>query len=167
MTKPYFGLDNSRFFRQLGEVRHRGIELSLAGSPLPGLTAVVGAIFLDADLSGEALEQGLVGPRPVGNVGRYINGALDYRVPFVPGLSVDLAYESTSDRNADRFNTFVIPARYVLALGARYRFRLGDSPATVRAQVANIMGNYGWNNLGEGFHYNLPRRYSLSLAADI
>lgn len=167
VTKPYFGLDNTLLFGQLGQVRHRGVELSLAGSPLPGLTAVVGAMFLDADLSGVALEQGLVGPRPVGIFGRYINGALDYRMPFVEGLSVDLAYESTSDRTADRLNTFVIPARYVLALGARYRFRLGGAPATVRAQVANIMGNYGWNNLGEGFHYNQPRRYSLTLTADL
>jgi iron complex outermembrane receptor protein len=167
VSKPYFGLDTARVFRNLGEVRHRGVELSLSGQPLPGLTAIVGAVFLDGELTGDARDQGLVGRRPVGWFGTYVNGALDYRVPFVEGLSVDLAYESTSDRAADRLNTFVIPARYVLALGARYRFDLDGVPATLRIQTANIIGNYGWNNLGEGFHYNLPRRLSASLAVDL
>ena len=31
------------------------------------------------------------------------------------------------DRAADRLNTFVIPARYVLALGARYRFEIDEA----------------------------------------
>ena len=167
VSKPYFALDTARVFRNLGEVRHRGVELSLAGQPLPGLTAIVGAVFLDAELSGDARDQGLVGRRPVAWFGRYINGALDYRLPFVEGLSVDLAYESTSDRAADRLNSFVIPARYVLALGARYRFSIDDAPATLRLQTTNIFGNYGWNNVGEGFHYNVPRRFSASLALDL
>jgi len=167
VSKPYFALDTARVFRNLGEVRHRGVELSLAGQPVPGLTAIVGAVFLDGTLAGDAREEGLVGRRPVGWFGRYVNGALDYRVPAIEGLSVDLAYESTSDRAADRLNTFVIPARYVLALGARYRFSIDEAPATLRLQAANVMGNYGWNNLGEGFHYNNPRRFSASLAVDL
>lgn len=167
VTKPYFALDNQLFFGRLGEVRHRGVELSLAGSPLPGLTAVIGTVFLDATLSGPAVEQGLVGARPVGTFVRYTNAALDYRLPFLEGASIDLAYESTSDRVADRLNTFVIPARFVLALGGRYRFRLAGRPATLRAQLTNIFGSYGWNNVGEGFHYNVPRRLSVSLSADI
>ncbi|HEX9933206.1 MAG TPA: TonB-dependent receptor [Allosphingosinicella sp.] len=167
VSKPYFALDSARVFRNLGEVHHRGVELSLAGQPLPGLTAIVGAVFLDGELTGDARAEGLVGRRPIGWFGRYVNGALDYRLPFVEGLSVDLAYESTSDRAADRLNSFVIPARYVVALGARYRFEMADAPATLRVQMANIMGNYGWNNLGEGFHYNQPRRVSATLAVDL
>lgn len=167
VSKPYFGLDTARLFRPLGEVRHRGAELSLSGQPLPGLTAVVGAVFLDGSLSGDARDAGLVGERPVGWFGRYVNGALDYRMPFVPGLSVDVTYESTTDRAADRLNTFVIPARYVIALGARYRFEIDEAPATLRMQMTNSVGNYGWNNLGEGFHYNIPRRFAATLAVDL
>lgn len=167
VSKSYFALDTGRVFRNLGEVRHRGVEVSLAGQPLPGLTAIVGAVFLDGTLAGDARDQGLVGRRPIGWFGRYVNGALDYRVPSVEGLSLDIAYESTSDRAADRLNTFVIPARYVLALGARYRFAIDEAPATLRVQAGNILGNYGWNNLGEGFHYNVPRRFTASLAVDL
>jgi iron complex outermembrane receptor protein len=167
VRKPYFGLDNALTFRRLGNVRHRGAEFSLSGSPVEGLTAVVGAVFMDARLSGDPVEQGLVGKRPVGSHVRYVNAALDYRIPFAEGLSVDLAFESTSDRVGDRLNSFVIPARSIVSLGGRYRFEIDEAPATLRAQVANIANNYGWNNVGEGFQYNVPRRYSVSLAVDV
>jgi iron complex outermembrane recepter protein len=166
VRKPYFGLDNDRVFRNLGNVRHRGAEFSLAGSPLPGLTAVIGTVLLDAKLTGDAVEQGLVGRRPVGSFVRYTSAALDYRIPFVPGLSVDTSFESTSDRVGDRLNRFFIPARYVVAVGGRYRFQIAGRPSTLRAQVGSLNRNYGWVNIGEGFHYNLPQRLTVSLSTD-
>jgi iron complex outermembrane receptor protein len=166
VTKPYYALDNSLFFGRLGEVRHRGAELSLAGSPLPGLTAIMGTVLLDAEVSGAAVEQGLVGKRPIGTFVRYTNGAVDYRLPWVEGLSVDLAYESTSARVADRLNSFFIPPRYVASLGGRYRFKIGKAPATFRAQIGNVTNIYGWSNAGEGFAYNNPRRLLLALSSD-
>lgn len=166
VTKPYFGLDETLFFGRLGEVRHRGVELSLAGSPLPGLTAIVGTVLLDAEVTGAAVDQGLIGEKPVGSFVRYTNAAFDYRVPFIPGLSVDLAYESSSDRVADRLNTFVIPERHIFSLGGRYRFQIGKAPATLRAQIGNLTDNYGWGNAGEGFVYNVQQRFSVSLSAD-
>jgi hypothetical protein len=54
----------------------------------------------------------------------------------------------------------------VVALGGRYRFQMAGRPSTLRAQVGSVNNNYGWSNLGEGFHYNLPRRFSLSLSTD-
>jgi iron complex outermembrane recepter protein len=166
VSKPYFGLDNTMLFRDLGEVRHRGAEFSLSGSPFPGLTAILGTVFLDARLSGIGVEQGIVARKPVGTFVRYTNAALDYRLRFVPGLSVDVNFESTSERIADRMNTFVIPGRYVVALGTRYRFDLAGRPSTLRAQMGTVNGNYGWANIGEGFHYNQPRRLSVSLSTD-
>ena len=83
------------------------------------------------------------------------------------GLSVDLAYESTSERVANAPNTFVIPARYVYSLGGRYRFELFDKPATFRAQLATVNNNYGYLVFGEGFYYNPPRRFQMSLTVDM
>jgi iron complex outermembrane receptor protein len=166
VRKPYFALDNSQFFGRVGEVRHRGAEFSLAGSPAPGLTAVVGTVLLDAEVSGTAVEQGLVGKRPIGTFIRYTNGAVNYVLPFAKNISVDYSYESTSSRIADRLNTFLIPPRAIHSLGTRYRFKIGNAPATFRAQVANVAKNYGWGNAGEGFAYNIPRRLNLSLSAD-
>ncbi|CAA9508623.1 MAG: hypothetical protein AVDCRST_MAG31-825 [uncultured Sphingomonas sp.] len=167
VRKPYFALDPSREFRQLGEVRNRGIEASLAGQITPRLSLVLGAVFLDAEVSGDAVELGLIGRRPVGSIGRVITGAVNWEMPWAEGLSLDLAYESSSDRNANAANTLVIPARYILAPGARYRFDLFGKPATLRAQVPSVNKPYGFSNLGEGFYYNPPRRFQISLTTDL
>ena len=167
VRKPYFALDPARVFRELGEVRNRGIEVSLAGQITPRLSIVLGAVFLQARVSGDQVDLGLIGRRPVGSIGRTISGALNWELPWVQGLSVDLSYESSSDRVADRANTFVIPARYVASLGGRYRFDLFDKPATFRAQLATVNNAYGFNNLGEGFYYNPPRRFQMSLTVDM
>lgn len=167
VRKPYFALDPGRMFRELGEVRNRGIELSLAGQVTPRLSLVLGAVFLDATVSGDAVDLGLIGRRPVGSIGRTVTGGLNWNVPWVEGLSLDLAYESASDRVANAANTFVIPARYVASIGGRYRFDLFDKPATVRAQLASFNNTFGFNNIGEGFYYNPRRRFQMSLTVDL
>jgi iron complex outermembrane receptor protein len=78
-----------------------------------------------------------------------------------------VSYESSSDRIANAANTLVIPARYIAALGGRYRFDLAGKAATFRAQVASVNNPYGFNNLGEGFYYNQPRRFQMSLTVDM
>jgi iron complex outermembrane receptor protein len=167
VRKPYFALDPGKMFRQLGEVRNRGVEMSLAGQITPQLSIVLGSVFLDASVSGDAVELGLIGRKPLGSIGRNVNGAINWDLPWVKGLSLDLAYESTTDRIANSANTFVIPARYAAALGGRYRFKLADKPATLRAQLSSFNNAYGHNNFGEGFYYNLPRRFQMSLTVDM
>jgi iron complex outermembrane recepter protein len=167
VRKPYFSLDPTLVFRRLGEVRNRGIEMSLAGQITPRLNTVLGVVLLDATVSGDAVDLGLIGPRPVGSFGQHITGALNWSVPWVQGLSLDLAYERSSDRVADALNSFVIPARYIASLGGRYRFKLFDKPATYRAQLASVNNVYGYGNIGEGFYYNPPRRFHMSLTVDL
>ncbi|MDQ4086856.1 MAG: TonB-dependent receptor [Pseudomonadota bacterium] len=167
VRKPYFALDPELVFRELGVVRNRGIEVSLAGQITPRLSVVLGTVFLDATVSGDQVDLGLIGRRPVGSIGRTITGALNWSLPWVEGLSVDVTLESSSDRIANRANTFVIPARYIYALGGRYRFDLFDKPATFRAQMASVNNVYGFANIGEGFYYNPPRRFQMSLTVDM
>ncbi len=167
VRKPYFALDPDRQFRRLGERRNRGVEVSVAGQITPRLNLVLGAIFLDATVSGDAEDLGLIGPRPIGSISRNINGALNWNVPWIEGLSLDLAYESTADRVSNAANTLFIPARYAAGIGGRYRFDLLGKPATVRAQVGSVNDAYGFNNISEGFYYNLPRRFQMSLTVDI
>jgi iron complex outermembrane receptor protein len=167
VRKPYFALDPARVFRQLGERRNRGVEMSLAGQVTPRLNVVLGALFLDATVGGDAVDLGLIGRRPIASVGRTVTAAVNWNLPWVKGLSLDLAYEGTSDRIANAANSLVIPERYALALGGRYRFDLSGKPATLRAQVASVNNAYGFNNAGEGFYYNLPRRFLTSLTVDM
>ena len=167
VRKPYFALDPERVFRRLGEVRNRGIEASLAGQITPRLNVVLGAVLLDATVSGDAVDLGLIGVRPVGTIGRTITGAVNWNVPWVDRLSLDATYESSSDRIANAGNTFIIPARYTAALGGRYSFKVAGKPATYRAQIASVNNDFGYGNIGEGFYYNPPRRVQMSLTVDV
>ena len=167
VRKPYFGLDPELVFQNLGEVRNRGIEMSLAGQVTPRLSVVLGAVFLDSTVNGEAVDLGLIGRRPVGSIGRVVTGGINWNVPWVDGLSLDANYEGTSDRIANAANSFVIPARYIASLGGRYRFDLAGKPATFRAQLASANNKFGYSNIGEGFYYNPPRRFQMSLTVDM
>ena len=46
VRKPYFNLDPGLVYKQLGTVRHRGLEISLAGEPVKGLNVVAGAVLM-------------------------------------------------------------------------------------------------------------------------
>jgi iron complex outermembrane receptor protein len=166
VRKPYFGLDNGQVYRNLGQLRNRGVEMSLSGRPVPELSLVLGLLLLDSRISGDAVDQGLVGRRPVDSFGRYGSAGIEYNPAGLKGLSFDIRYENYSSRVADRRNSFVIPGRHVLSLGGRYRFRLGGAPATLRVQAASITDDFTWAVFGEGFFYNIPRRLIVSLTAD-
>ncbi|MES2441915.1 MAG: TonB-dependent receptor [Pseudomonadota bacterium] len=167
VQKPYFNLDSAMRFRQLGMVRHRGIEMSIAGQIAPGLNIVAGNIFLDAKVSGEEVNNHIIGPRPVATFKRHTIVSVDYRLPNSP-LSFDAFAEGTSARVANSANTLFIPTRAILNLGTRYRFKVGKSDALFRAQVANVTNTFGWSNGSSGFYVpNGARRWSIGLAADI
>lgn len=168
VTKPYFNLDPARRYRQLGTVRNRGIELSLAGKIRPGLSLVAGTVLLDPRISGEAVATGLIGDRPVGQVRRRSILNLDWRQNSGRGpLSFDLALESLSARMGNASNTLEAPGYTTLTVGARYRFDLFGKTALLRPQVQNLLNEYGWQvSPSGGFTYNQDRTASLHLIID-
>jgi iron complex outermembrane receptor protein len=165
IEKPYFFLDAAGIFRRLGTLRNRGVELSLAGTLAPGLTIVAGSVFLDPHVSGEAVDRGLIGARPVGSLARNSIFSVDYRFPAAPSLSLDARVESTRPRYGPGA---VIPPRAVLSLGGRYRFALNGVQLLLRGQIGNVLNKYGVIPLTNGgYVYNAQRRISLSIAADL
>jgi iron complex outermembrane receptor protein len=175
VRKPYFNVDPDRVFRELGTVRHRGIELSLAGQPIEGLSVVAGAVFLDADVSGEAVDVGTIGPKPVGTTGRTIRANFDYRLPFFEPLSLDLGITNMAGRVASAAPYAELGGRQLMTeprttvdIGARYRFTAANAPATIRAQIMNLFNDYSWNvSANSSFRFSETRRFLLTLAADI
>ena len=168
IEKPYFNLDSESRFRELGTVRNRGAEFSLAGRLIGGLNVVAGATLLDAKVSGELVDQGIIGDRPIGHFALRTLANANWQVPWHQPLTLTARFESTSNRAANALNTLEIPARWVAGFGARYRTKIARTPILVRANVDNIFDRFGWSVGGSGFFLpNGPRRYSLSVAADI
>lgn len=168
INKPYYGLDPEQRYRLLGSLDNRGIELSLAGRLAPGWTLVGGTMLLDPRISGEAIDAGLVGRRPVGQVRRRSVVNLDWRTGDGQGpLSLDLSLESLSARTGNAANLLDAPARTVVNLGARYRFKLAGGAWLVRPQLFNAFGVYGWNvSPGGGWTYIPPRSAALQIVSD-
>ena len=168
VEKPYFNLDESRLYRRLGEVRHRGIELSLTGSPFANFNLVAGAVLLDAEVRGEAVEAGVTGRRPVGSTRRTLILSGEYQLPTVPGLSIDAGLNSYGRRIANTDNSLTVPAVTVANAGLRYRWTQGKVPASLRFQVTNLFNAYFWEvRASNAFFYNFPRLASLRLTVDL
>jgi iron complex outermembrane recepter protein len=150
VAKPYFTLDEQDVFRALGEVTHRGVELSLTGSIGGQLDVVAGAVLMDPEVSGPEVESGAVGTRPVGQPERTFQVNLDWKPPRLRGFSFDLEVTHTSDMAATRDNVVELPARTLVDIGARYRFRISRAPATLRLAVANATDESGYDLRGSG-----------------
>ena len=167
VEKPYFNLDEDSRFRQLGTVANRGFEASIAGRIANGLTVNAGATWNDARLSGEQVEAGLIGDRPIGNFKLRTLANVNWEFPWHKPLTLTARFESTSSRVANSANTLFIPARSVTSLGVRYRTNVGKVPILARATVDNIFDKFGWAVGGSGFFVpNAPRRFSMVIAAD-
>lgn len=168
IEKPYFEIDHSDgAFRQLGTVTHRGVEGSLSGQPADGLSVIVGAVYLRPRVSGQAVADGRLGGKPIGRTNLMIDANADYRLPFLPALSLDAHLSVEGRRVANAANTAHLPARATVDLGARYRTRVHRTPLLVRAQVRNIADSFGWRVSSGGGYSLLPgRRVTVSLTAD-
>ena len=168
ISKPYFNLDPGLRYRQLGELTNRGIELSLTGKIAPGLTLVAGGVLLDPRIAGEAVDNGLIGIRPVGQPRQRGIVNLDWRTDGGQGAwSFDLAFEAQSSRMGNAANSFSVAPRATINLGARYRFNIGKTRLLFRPQVYNLFDNYSWQvSPSGGFTYTALRTIALQIAAD-
>ena len=167
IEKPYFNLDSADRFRELGTLANRGVEVSLAGQITPRLTVVAGTTWIDQKVSGELVDTGVIGERPIGAFKLRNLANVNWQLPWHEPLTLTARFESTSARNANAANTLAIPARWVAGLGARYRTTVGRTPLLIRANVDNLFDRFGWSVTGSGFFLpNGPRRYSMTVAAD-
>ena len=168
LSKPYFETDTAtNIYGVLGDVTHKGVEFSASGKLLPGLNLVLGAVFLDAEVSGVAVDDGRLGRRPVGRTDTLIDLTLDWKPLGQESWSFDLGALYFGEREADVLNRFQVPARLTIDLGARYKFNVAGNPVTMRAKLTNATNVYGWRVFGGGgFAYNHPRRFTISVTVD-
>jgi iron complex outermembrane receptor protein len=157
VTKPYFTLDESNRFGALGDVTHRGVEISLSGAVGRQLDIVAGAVFMDPEVSGPDVRSGLVGSKPVGISRETLLLNADWRLP-VSGTSVDIGVRHVGGAPATRDNRVTLPSRTLIDLGARYRFAVGRVPATLRLSITNLTDEYGYELRGSGVYDVIPGR---------
>lgn len=168
VQKPYFSTDETNIHTVLGDVRHRGIEISLSGNLTDQLSLVAGAVLMEPRVSGKAVEQGRVSEKALGQPERILRANAEYRPSLLPGVSFDIAVSNTGARTSSRDGLVSTNGYTLIDLGARYRFALGETPATFRLLVANVADTFYWNIVGSN-SYGLTdkRRVTAYLALDL
>jgi iron complex outermembrane receptor protein len=143
------------------------VELSVSGALATGLNVVAGAVLMDPRVTGTAVAEGRVGPRPVAQTRTRMQISLDYRVPNVDGLSLDLTATHFRRRTANLANTLETSAETVLNVGFRYRMDVGKTPTALRVQLRNVTNEFTWEvNRSGGFQPSPSRTLVASLTAD-
>ena len=176
ISKPYFSFDPANIFAPVGQVRHRGIEMSLSGHFLtPRLNIVAGAVALQPRVSGLARDLGLVGTRPTGTASLTAKLDANYRTDIFGGLTPTLSITYTGKRavSARPFaalggRQLMVPGALFVDIGARQRFKIGRTPASLRAVMLNAFDKETWKVVGPNTLYvDERRRLSLVLAVDL
>lgn len=149
-----------------GEVRHRGIEWNVVGEPHKGTRLMGGLMFLDATYRNTA--GGLYDGNRVAATSRWnaVMG-LEQDIASVPGLTLttNLTYNSSAYTN--EANSFRISPWATWDLGARYKFKAGGVPLTLRGDVYNVTNRNYWRALqNNGVFLGKSRTFLLSLTAD-
>nr|WP_293856191.1 TonB-dependent receptor [Sphingomonas sp. SCN 67-18] len=165
VEKPYFSVDSDREYRRLGEVRHRGVELSLVGKLSDELNVLAGAILMDASVLGEGVRDGLVGAKPVGSSKSLVSLNAEYALPQIEGLTFDVGSTTTGRRIANTMNTLTVPGVTTVNVGARYNWKLSGRPATFRVQLNNLFNVYDWEVVSSNtFAYQQSRQLVARLS---
>ena len=144
-SKPNYGLlanaDNpdASVFGLVDKQTNRGAELSVYGEGMPGVRVLGGASFLDAKLEGR---QVIGSPRSQYNLG------LDFDVPSVMGLALNVRGVRTARQFADAANTLVVPSWTRFDIGARYTMDVSAHEVTLRAGVNNLTNRNYWASAG-------------------
>lgn len=169
-TERPFGIVEDRVFREGGEQRNRGIELSMFGEPLYGLRLLGGVTLLDAEqtktLNGTNDGNDAIGvPKVQANLGS------EWDVPGVQGLTLTSLVVHTGKQYASADNDLRLPSWTRLDLGARYKVQLHERDVTFRARLDNVTGRDYWASTGgfPGANYlvlGAPRTLSLSATVD-
>lgn len=142
VSKPTKGFRADGSFGLVGEVRHRGIEGSVAGQLDAKTSVVVGAVRFQPKITGPLVDSGVVGDRAAGISSLVVNGSVERQL--WDGWSVDASVNHSGERWADTRNTFRTPSVTMVSLGARRRFELAGRPALFRVLASNLTGAEGY-----------------------
>lgn len=156
-------VDDANRFVQDGRQRHRGAEVALAGQVTSALRVVGGVQYLDARIE-QTDNLAIRGKRPVNVPEWQGNLFVDYRLPIQADLAVNGGVFVSGAKFADEVNSFAVDGYARLDLGARYRFRIGGTRATLRAVVENVFDGDYFTGVAYAFQYAAPRTARLSLS---
>jgi iron complex outermembrane receptor protein len=164
VAKPAPGLRSDGVYSLVGDVRHRGVEVSINGQVTPSTRVLFGLMAMRPRISGPMVEAGLVGAIPPGISSVVAVAGVDQVLGFAPGWSLDGQLSWETARYADSADSFKTPDLTLLSLGARYRFDVDGHATVLRVAANNALGAHQWRAFPYGSMYITdPRTVRASL----
>ncbi len=164
VSKPHFGFNTEQYYQQTGQVRHRGVEASLAFKPNQQVNLVMAAVYLDASVTNPQAKQ--QSARPVGSMPWEWRSYLDYKVPG-SDTSLDLGLQYRGKTVTSEVTGSQMRANYQVQLGARQPFKIANLQAQLRLQISNLLNRDYWElDSDNTFMMTKPRSYRLVLTVN-
>jgi len=148
VSKPTNGFRADGSFALVGEVRHRGVEASIAGQLDARTSVVLGAVAFEPEVTGQLVDAGVVGSQAAGISQRIVNANIERRL--TDNWSLDASLNYSGERWGDTANTFKTPAVTILNLGLRSRFAMAGRSAELRVLASNLTGVEGYSTARSG-----------------
>jgi iron complex outermembrane receptor protein len=152
-----------------GESRYRGLELSASGDITPSFGMVASMLLLDAEIASVGtVNRGELGKTPENTPKRTASLFGEYRLPQVPGLSLNAGLFHIGKRAVNNLNQAWIGSYTTLSLGARYRTKLAGRNVTLQANLDNAADRDYWATAGNGLlGTGAPRTLRLAAKFDL
>jgi iron complex outermembrane receptor protein len=148
VSKPTNGFRADRSYGLVGQVRHRGVEGSIAGRLGANTSVVIGAVAFEPKVTGPLVDAGAVGSRAAGISQVVANANIERQLSADWSVDVGLSY--TGERWADTANSFKTPAVTTINIGTRRKFELAGRPAELRILGSNLTGVDGYRAMPSG-----------------
>ncbi|WP_324734554.1 TonB-dependent receptor [Pseudomonas paeninsulae] len=167
IEQPSYLFDAQNNFKPDGELRNQGLELSVFGEPARGVRLLGGVMLLDSEQTKTTAEE-FDGKRGTGAPVVNANLGAEWDIDSLHGLTLTARAIHTSSQYLDAANEQKIDGWERYDLGARYAFKVGDSPVTVRATVENVLDKTYWASAATsadsaaGLTLSTPRTWLLS-----
>ena len=151
----------TKYYELTGEVRHRGIEWNIFGEPKKGTRILGGVAYLDAKYTNS--QDGQYNGNQVAGTSRWTaTMGLEQDIKSVPGLTFTTRMIYNSSAYANAANTLRVAPWTRWDVGARYSFKSGGTPMTVRFDVLNVLNRNYWHALENAVYLGQARTYLLS-----
>lgn len=147
IERPSSFLNAARVFVQDGRTVYKGWELSATGEITEELSIYASALFLDAKTE-NAATAAVIGRRTE-NTAEFTGSLfLEYKLPFVEGLSISGGVFYVGDRAVNAANNAFVPGYTLVDVGARYNVDLFGNDTTFRLNVENVFDKKYWAATG-------------------
>ena len=148
---------------QIGEQRHKGLELSAQGAATDRLFVMASTMYLDANFE---RDEDLQGKRPTDAPKWSASLWTRYELNDTIAFNAGAFYEG--ERFADSANTVVKDAYTRVDVGATYKLKVSKTDVNLRLNIENLLdenylGGGGLNNVtvGEGTNVRLAAQFSF------